>query len=87
MGLKELLTPRQRETLEAVDAYRAEHGVGIKAACKALGYNSATYGNAQRQLRYGGRTTWRSGCVKPRPGADIASDREAFEYDDDELPF
>ncbi len=70
------LPPRQRETWLAVQAYLAAHpGVGVRAACRAVGVNSATYGNARRALF--GRTD-----------RGVATDAEAFGdagWDEDEL--
>ena len=82
------LTPRQRETYEAVNEYRKRHGGGIQAACKALGLNSATYGNACRRLRFGTQARWSRGSSNRVVGGNgVASDREAFEFNDDDLPF
>ena len=88
--MTDLLTPRQRETYEKVQAYVKAHGPGIQRACNALGLNSATYGNACRRLRYGRGARWSgdgSNRIVAGVAGQVASDAEAFSCEDDELPF
>ncbi len=77
------LTPRQRETLEAVHRYREKHDVTIQDACYATGCNSATYGNALRVLRFGPRAKWSGKANRIIEVGGVATDREAFSCEDE----
>lgn len=80
MNHLELLTPRQRETWTKVEAYRKSHQVPIQVALKRLQLSGGTYANARQRMIHGKEAYWAGNKLVPR---GIASDKEAFSYDDD----